>query len=55
MTNTVLISMDPQMIISLGDKLGMSFTQDKAKEIAERHKSFKTGKASELTEEELED
>ena len=46
---------DPQMIIFLGDKLGMSFTQDKAKEIAERHKLFKTGKASELTEEELED
>ncbi len=41
---------DPKMIISLGDKLGMSFTQDKAEEIAERHKSFKIVRASELTE-----
>ena len=46
---------DPQMIISLGDKLGMSFTQEKAEEIAERHKLFKGVKASELTEEELEE
>ncbi|WP_027407537.1 hypothetical protein [Anaerovibrio sp. RM50] len=39
---------DPQMIIYLGNKLGMSFTQEKAEEIAERHKFFKVGKASEL-------
>ena len=44
---------DPPMIIYLGDKLGMNFTQEKAEEIAERHKFFKVGKASELTEEEM--
>lgn len=46
---------DPQMIIFLGYKLGMSFTQNKAEEIAERHKSFKVVRASELTEEETEE
>ena len=33
----------------------MSFTQEKAEEIAERHKFFKVGKASELIEEEIEE
>lgn len=46
---------DSQMIIYLGDKLGMNFTQEKAEEIAERHISFKGGRASELIEKELEE